>query len=193
MTGEVAPGRAVRRDGARPGDRVVVTGSLGGSAAGLRVASQRSWSDDERDALRRSMRPVPRVGEAAILPRTGATAMMDVSDGLAIDLSRLVPGERGRAPGSRSRGVPGAPGVDRCDEALGGGEDYELLATLPGPERSPERAIGAPGGVRRVAQRHRRHHRRRGRVAVESAGGLVAVDEDGTERPLAIEGWDHFR
>ena len=57
VTGEVGPGRAVRRSGAKPGDRVVVTGSLGGSAAGLRVASQRSWSDDERDALRLSCDP----------------------------------------------------------------------------------------------------------------------------------------
>ena len=107
ITGEIGPGRAVRRSGARPGDRVVVTGSLGGAAAGVRVASQRSWTDDERDALRRSMRPVPRVGEAAILAAAGATSMMDVSDGLALDLSRLCRSERGRGA-DRGRSAAGA-------------------------------------------------------------------------------------
>jgi thiamine-monophosphate kinase len=189
VTGEVAPGRAVRRDGARPGDRVVVTGSFGGAAAGLRVSSQRSWSDDERDALHRSMRPVPRVAEASILSAHAATAMMDVSDGLAIDLSRLC-----RASGVGARvdvaRVPVHP-ASTLHEALGGGEDYELLATLPGPDAVDGAAkdvregfgvslsdigviIEVEGGAR-------------------SEGGLVAVDEDGTERPLEIEGWDHFR
>jgi thiamine-monophosphate kinase len=167
---------------------VVVTGSLGGSAAGLRMSSQRSWSDDERDALHRSMRPVPRVGEASILSAHGATAMMDVSDGLAIDLSRLC-----RASGVEARvevaHVPTHPAAT-VNEALGGGEDYELLATLP----SPDAVAGAERDVREgfgvslsdigvIIE---------GKDA-ESAGGLVAVDEDGTERPLAIEGWDHFR
>ena len=192
VTGEVGPGRAVRRDGARPGDRVVVTGSLGGSAAGLRVSAQRSWSDDERDALRRSMRPVPRVGEASILAAHGATSMMDVSDGLAIDLSRLC-----RASGVGARvevaHLPVHP-ASTVEEALGGGEDYELLATLPGPDAVAAAAedvhqgfgvslsdigviIGSEGA----------------KSAAETGGGLVTVDEDGTERPLAIEGWDHFR
>jgi thiamine-monophosphate kinase len=185
MTGEVGMGRAVRREGARPGDRVVVTGTLGGSAAGLRVASQRSWSDDERDALRRSMRPAPRVGEASILSAHGATAMMDVSDGLAIDLSRLC-----RASGVGARvalaNVPVHPAAT-VTEALGGGEDYELLATLP----SPDAVAGARADLREgfgvslsdigII------------IGAEGEEPLVAVDEDGTERPLAIVGWDHFR
>jgi thiamine-monophosphate kinase len=192
LTGEVAPGRAVRRDGARPGDRVVVTGSLGGAAAGLRVSSQRSWSDDERDALRRSMRPVPRVGEASILSAHGATAMMDVSDGLAIDLSRLC-----RASGVGARvdvaRVPVHP-ASSLHEALGGGEDYELLATLPGPDavdraaKDIHEAFGVSLGDIGVIIGGEGE-----KSAAESAGGLVAVDEDGTERPLEIEGWDHFR
>ena len=185
VTGEVVPGRAVRRNGARPGDRLVVTGSLGGSAAGLRVASQRSWSDDERDAIRRFMRPTPRVGEAGVLASHGVTSMIDVSDGLALDLSRLC-----RASGTGARielaRIPRHPAATPA-EALAGGEDYELLATLPDLEtledaRSELRdAFGVSLGD----------------IGAIIDEGLVAVDENGTERPLMTEGanagWDHFR
>jgi thiamine-monophosphate kinase len=187
VTGEVGPGRAVSRDAARPGDRVVVTGSLGGSAAGRRVSSQRSWSQDERDALRRSMRPVPRVGEAAILSAHGVTSMMDVSDGLALDLSRLC---RASEVGARIQiaRLPVHPAAT-VTEALGGGEDYELLATLPDAD---------------AVEAARTDLRDRFGVSLseigdiigvegEGEGALVAVDEDGTERPVTIEGWDHFR
>jgi thiamine-monophosphate kinase len=180
VTGEVVPGRAVRRDGARPGDRLVVTGSLGGSAAGLRLASQRSWSDDERDALHRHVRPTPRVGEAGVLASHGVTAMIDVSDGLAIDLSRLC-----AASGAGARveieKIPVHPAATR-QEALGGGEDYELLATLP----SAEVVEGARAELREgfgvsLAE-----------IGVIIEDGLVAVDEGGVEGPLETDGWDHF-
>jgi thiamine-monophosphate kinase len=190
VTGELGPGTAVRRSGAKPGDHVVVTGFLGGSAAGLRVASRRSWSADERDALRLSMRPVPRVGEAAILAAHGVTSMMDVSDGLAIDLSRLC-----RASGTGVRvetaRIPVHPAATLA-EALGGGEDYELLATLPDTTGAVEatrselrEAFGVSlSDIGVIIE---------GTSEAEGGGALVAVDEDGTEGPLAIEGWDHFR
>ena len=193
VTGEVVPGRAVRRDGARPGDRVVVTGSLGGSAAGLRVAAQRSWSDDERNALRRYMRPTPRVGEAGVLASHGVTSMMDISDGLALDLSRLCRASRIGARIELAR-IPTHPAATPA-EALGGGEDYELLATLPGLD-----AVGEAGSELREAFGVSLSdiggiiEAKRG---AKSEGALVAVDEDGTESPLrtegAIAGWDHFR
>jgi len=185
MTGEIGPGRAVRRSGARPGDRIVVTGSLGGAAAGVRVASQRSWTDDERDALRRSMRPVPRVGEAAILAAGGATSMMDVSDGLALDLSRLCAASEVGARIEVAR-LPVHPAATVA-EALGGGEDYELLTTLPGGDaveaaRTDLRegfgvSLSEIGDI----------------IEVKGGEALVIVDEDGTERALMAEGWDHFR
>jgi thiamine-monophosphate kinase len=180
LTGEVAPGRAVRRNGARPGDRVVVTGSLGGAAAGRRLAAERSWTDDERDALRRQVRPTPRVGEAGVLATNGARAMIDVSDGLALDLSRLCAAS---AVGVRLdlSALPRHP-VATDEEVLGGGEDYELLATLPdGPAVSGARAqlseaFGVPlAEIGRIIE-----------------GELVAVD-GGEERPLEPEGWDHLR
>jgi thiamine-monophosphate kinase len=185
VTGEVVPGRAVRRGGARPGDRVVVTGSLGGSAAGLRLATQRSWSDDERDALRRYMRPTPRVGEAVVLSSHGVTSMMDISDGLAIDLSRLC-GASGTGARVEVARVPVHPAATQA-EALGGGEDYELLATLPDggaiDEARSELREGFGVSLTDIG----------GIIEGKGVGALVAIDEDGAASPLTIEGWDHFR
>ena len=180
VTGEVGPGRAVRRDGARPGDRVVVTGTLGGAAAGRRLAEARSWSDDERDALRRWMRPTPRVGEAGVLAAHGVTAMIDVSDGFALDLSRLTRESEVGARVEFAR-VPVHPVATRA-EALGGGEDYELLATLPD---------GDSVDAARVELQERFG------VSLADVGdiieeGLLAVEDDGQEHPLEVEGWDHF-
>ncbi len=96
VAGEVAAGRAITRSGARPGDAIAVTGSLGAAAGGLALsrapaartaeALSRPWGRELLDAL---ARPVARVGEGQTLARCGASAMMDLSDGLAKDLSRL--------------------------------------------------------------------------------------------------------
>ncbi|HEV8564451.1 MAG TPA: thiamine-phosphate kinase [Actinomycetota bacterium] len=180
VTGEVAPGHAVLRSGAKPGDRLVVTGSLGGSAAGLRASrNRRSWSEDERDAIRRHFRPSARVGEAKVLARLGATAMMDISDGLALDLSRLA-GASGVGARLTLRDVPIHPAAT-LDDALGGGEDYELLGALPDGAVDLARteladAFGTP--LTEIG------------VVVEDE--LVAVEDDGSERPLDPLGWDHF-
>jgi thiamine-monophosphate kinase len=179
VTGEVAAGRAVRRDGARPGDAIVVTGSLGAGAAGRRLSEARSWSAEERDALGRFARPTPRVGEAGVLAARGATAMIDVSDGLALDLSRIC-----AAGGVGARielaEIPVHPAAT-LDEALGGGEDYELIATLPADAVDPAgEELGASFGVPL------------GPIGAIIEEGLLAVEEGGAERPLRIEGWDHF-
>lgn len=179
-TGEVGPGRAVRRDGARPGHRLVVTGSLGGAAAGRRLASERSWTDDERDALHRSMRPTPRVGEAAVLAANGVAAMIDVSDGLAIDLSRLCDASGTGARLERDK-VPVHPAAT-IDEALGGGEDYELLAAMPdGSAVELARA--------ELADRFGASLTDIGAIVDD---GLIEVGDGGDEQALRIEGWDHF-
>src|SRR4249919_138301 len=131
VTGEVVPGKAVLRSGARPGDRVVVTGELGGSAAGLRLSETATTPNEQQLVLvRRHLHPTARVGEGGVLAANGATAMMDVSDGLAIDLSRLARASRVGAKVVVGD-VPVAAGAT-LDDALGGGEDYELLASLPG-------------------------------------------------------------
>jgi thiamine-monophosphate kinase len=196
VTGEVADGLAVARAGAKPGDRIVVTGELGAAAGGLRLAAAAKHdvaavaSDPGRHLLSAYARPQARVGEGQSLARSGATAMMDVSDGLAIDLSRLCR-ESGVGAAVSLADVPVAPalralathlGVEPLDLALGGGEDYELLATL------------APEAVERAAT----SIQERFGTALTDIGEiregsvLSAVHPDGSEGPLEPKGWDHF-
>jgi len=115
-------GPPVSRAGALPGDVVLVTGPCGGSAAGLReLRVGRSGGDAYR-------RPVARLREGEIARQRGAHAMIDVSDGLALDLHRLADAS---GVGFELDDVPVAEGAT-LEEALGGGEDYELLVTAPG-------------------------------------------------------------
>jgi thiamine-monophosphate kinase len=183
VTGEVAPGRAITRGGARPGDPIVVTGTLGGASAGLRLAAgaPRTWNDDERDAIQRQFRPAARVGEAHVLARHGAHAMIDVSDGFALDLTRVC-----EASGVGARvelaSVPVHAAADLAD-ALGGGEDYELIATLPDADScaAATSQLDETFGVSLTV------------VGAIIEEGVVAVGPDGLETPLEPKGWDHFR
>jgi len=147
----VVEGRPVLRSGARPGHCLFVTGRLGASAAGLDVlrrAARRGVAErPEAAALAMAhRRPRPRLqaGEAARL--AGASAMIDVSDGLALDLSRLA---EASGVGFVLERVPVAEGAS-LEEALGGGEDYELVFAAPDPMAVEERfgAAGLPAPVR---------------------------------------------
>ena len=142
-TGVVADGPGpVRRDGARPGDLLFVTGPLGASAAGLRtlrarvaghepVAVSPAVPFDPGPLLTAHRRPRARLAEGEAARRAGATAMIDVSDGLGADLGHLA-GASG--VGFSLDRVPVAAGATR-HEALGGGEDYELVFAAPDAER----------------------------------------------------------
>lgn len=110
----------VSRSGARPGDVVMVTGSCGGSAAGLRELRAAAAGADARQSYRR---PVARVREGTVARESGAHAMIDVSDGLALDLHRLADAS---GVGFSLEDIPVAAGAT-FEEALGGGEDYELV------------------------------------------------------------------
>jgi thiamine-monophosphate kinase len=121
VLGSVTPGGSpVTRAGAAAGDAILVTGPCGGSAAGLRQLRQHTGLGQ---AYRR---PVARLREGDTARRFGANAMIDVSDGLALDLHRLADAS---GVGFELGVVPVAEGAT-LEEALGGGEDYELLLTV---------------------------------------------------------------
>jgi thiamine-monophosphate kinase len=119
--GECPGRRAVLRSGATTGDELLVTGALGRAAAGLRRRRAGASLSDELVVAHR--RPWPRLAEGMAARGAGVHAMMDLSDGLALDLHRFADAS---GVGFELRDVPVAEGAT-LEEALSGGEDYELL------------------------------------------------------------------
>lgn len=146
MFGSVPAGRMVRRAGARAGDRVFVSGTIGDATLGLALRDGNQWplTEAQRQHLAiRYLLPQPR-NALALAVRSHATAAIDVSDGLAGDLAKLcrVSGvaariEVDRVPFSEAARAVLAADAAMLERALSGGDDYEILCTVP-----PERAEG---------------------------------------------------
>lgn len=160
VCGAVPRGKALRRDGARAGDAIYVSGRLGGSALGLATGSGSAW--------KRHVRPEPRLALGRFL-RGIASAAMDLSDGLSLDLQRLAAASGVAAEIEAPPRFPGAT----LDQSLHGGEDYELLFTAR--RGVPESFEGIPLT----------------RIGTMRKGRPGAVTLDGA--PLPALGYDHLK
>lgn len=193
VVGSVSEAEMLRRDGARPGDRIVATGPLGDSRAGLHlILNDIPAADDALAAVHAAhLRPRPHLREGRFLAESGAArAAIDVSDGLSSDLGHIL---RESGVGARvfADALPISPALrefcarfdrDPVREALAGGEDYVLLATV-----APDRAAG----LRRAFEE--RFGRPLADIGViTEARGFRRVQPDGAEVPVRPESWDHF-
>jgi thiamine-monophosphate kinase len=187
VLGEQPPDTLVRRSGARPGDRICVTGTIGDSALGLRLLQQ---GEREGNSIVRHLDPEPRVLEGrALSEATIPSSMIDLSDGLLADLGHILDLS---AVGARiySEALPLSldfrehfPTLteEALSLAVAGGEDYELLFTVP-PEKIPKifpllDKLGTPVSVI-------------GTITDELT--VAVIGPDGREISLDRKGFDHF-
>jgi thiamine-monophosphate kinase len=183
VVGTVPKGQAILRSGARPGDRIYVSGELGGSAAAvLQMRAKPKKKLNPRD-YPRHFYPEARLELGRILrEKRLATAMIDTSDGLSTDLAHICE-ESGRGAEIEASLIPrarvGKPAreVD-LDLALHGGEDYELLFTVRPGKRVPAQIAGVPLTPIGVITRARR---------------ILVRNSKGVAYELQARGWEHFR
>lgn len=196
LLGEAPRENVVLRSGARPGDRILVTGRLGDAAAGVALLLDPALRASEpylSEAVERQFAPTPRVKEGALIGALhAASAMIDVSDGLAGDLGHICErsGVSARVEAERlpvapeNRVLSRAARGNEWDLALRGGEDYELLLTAA-PTRAEEiaRRVSAETGT-----------------PVSVIGEILPADRPpelvlagGEAVPLGGAGWDHFK
>jgi thiamine-monophosphate kinase len=182
LTGAVPRGRALVRSGAQVGDRICVTGTLGGAAAelaALAAAPKRFQRRTSAEMGGAHLFPQARIPQGlALMRRALASSAMDLSDGLSLDLARLCR-ESGVAAELDAALIPVAEGAT-LEQALNGGEDYELLFTAGEQVRLP----GTIGGVPLTVV---------GRVVAAKRGRpLVALRRSGKSEALDARGWEHF-
>jgi thiamine-monophosphate kinase len=193
LAGEVPRGKGLLRSGAQSGDQIFVSGSLGQSALGLEILKSRARSGKRAGrtqkettefaaAIRSHLYPEPRCELGRWLQRAGIpSALIDISDGLSTDLMRLCQASGAGAKIDAER-VPRPARVKTEHSlalALHGGEDYELLFTVPRRKlaKLPARHRGVP--LHNIGQ-------------ICRALDILLVLRDGSEVPLAPAGYDHF-
>ena len=190
--GTVPMGSALKRSGAKPGDTLLVTGTLGSSAAGLALLQQHGAARADklcRELVQVHRRPQPRVVAAQALRGLGLVhSCMDLSDGLALDLPKLcaASGVGARVdvsalPVSADLEAMAAElGHPALNFALGGGEDYELLLSAAPADVDTLRAAAAATGTALTS------------IGEITRAGLHFVDAGGADWPAAAGSWDHF-
>ena len=202
LVGSAPQGRALLRSTARPGDRIYVTGSLGGSAAELallqknprrfaRLLSTPALAREKNVAhvaAHPHLYPQPRLAVGrALLARRLATAAIDVSDGLSTDLDHLCE-ESGLSAVMEAAQLPlhplAAAQRDGLDLALHGGEDYELLFTAAATTRLPRSIAGVP--ITCIGRMQARQKKGMPRLQIFRTGARLPT-------PLHAAGWEHFR
>jgi len=189
VVGEVRRGRDLRRSGARPGDLIYVSGRLGEAELGLRLLRERKRGLSPRDSrLRKQLYPKPRLELGRWLSEKRVpSAMMDLSDGLSTDLCRLCEAsgvgaviESDLLPSVGVTRLERNRGVDPLRLALHGGDDYELLFTVPKSKaaRLPRALCGV--AITRTGE-------------VTQTREVIVSDDNGRSRVLEPRGWDPFR
>lgn len=181
VVGSAPKGEALRRSGARSGDRIYVTGQLGGAAAALNLlfAGRKLRPAD----FPQHFHPLPRLEVGEFLRKKKlASALIDISDGLSTDLAHICE-ESGVGAEILAPAIPrsaiGKPArqVD-LKFALHGGDDYELLFTVPHGRRVPARIAGVPiTQIGRITRSKR----------------IMLMNEQGAGSELRPQGWAHFR
>ncbi len=188
VLGQAKRPEIITRAGARPGDLIFVTGALGDSAAGLELLQRGTGRRGaaERSLLRKHLMPEPRIAEGRMLAVSRcASAMIDVSDGLSSDLAHICEESRVGAVVDEKR-IPLSPALrsvarnlqkPALDYALSGGEDYELLFTVPARKVRKLQALDLPAIAIGVVTRGRK---------------MLISDREGTTKRLRPQGYDHF-
>jgi thiamine-monophosphate kinase len=181
VVGSVPKGKAIRRSGARAGDRIYVTGAVGGAAAALKLLF--SGSKLRLADYPSHFHPIPRIEVGRFLREKGlASSMIDLSDGLSTDLAHICE-ESGVGAEIRADAVPrakiGKPARQvELEYGLHGGDDYELLFTAPGSKRIPSKIAGVD--ITQIGH-------------ITRAKRLVLLNSEGVGSKFRPQGWEHFK
>ncbi|MGB8770120.1 MAG: thiamine-phosphate kinase [Candidatus Korobacteraceae bacterium] len=175
VLGSVPAGKAILRSGARPGDFIYVTGTLGSAVAALNQL--RDGEKLRPKSHPKHFYPEPRIAVGQFLrEKKLASAMIDISDGLSTDLGHVCE-ESGAGAVLYAEALRAAGGKDGLALALHGGDEYELLFTAPPNRRIPKQIAGVP--ITRIGE-------------ILSGKQMRLATPDGKTHPLKPAGWEHF-